>query len=283
MEKPVYVTKVGKKQPIKYVSTTVFGRDWTFDDITWWTQNYNIASFDVPGFSSEGFRLVSKIRECVPARNKKKIDELLKELEKHRLKTDDEKQDFEIWNERAGQKPGDWGPVGVQKQKLKEIVMEKARGRVLEAMCGFNSYFIDSETIESVVAMDFSRTGLELYSNPERTRILFDFSTIKNGNKIGFFEDSSFETIGVFFAMDYLDNVAEVYREFKRILSNNGQVFVVGGTAQGYQDLLKRQFNPDFHKNRMTEAGLEVHVQKLPLKVEAETGEYFLVRGIKND
>jgi ubiquinone/menaquinone biosynthesis C-methylase UbiE len=177
--------------------------------------------------------------------------------------------------------PGDWGPVGANKAKLKEIVTRRASGRVLEAMCGFNSYFGESVGIREVVALDFCREALERYEYPQRVRILYDLERVANGEKLDFFGDSSFQTVGVFFAVGYLTDPVPVHKEFHRLLAEDGRLLVVGGTAQGYTDILKRRFKPKECAKAMHEAGFTTKTKKLPLKTSTELGEYYLVEGTK--
>lgn len=97
-----------------------------------------------------------------------------------------------------------------------------------------------------------------------------------------FFPDQSFDTVGVFFGIDYLTDTVPVLKEFHRILSPEGQAIIVGGTTQGYADLIKRFFNPDVCSESMKSARFSTKVEHLPLKVETELGEYFLIEGKKS-
>lgn len=289
----MYITGRKERKPKFNGTITVFATGFDFDDLKWFNENFKDArdNFTFSGLKSKGYELAMRLKYAIHEKDKEKIDFLLNELEKYRLKDDNEKTENEKWDERAMQMPADWGPIGKNKEKLKELMTKEASGRVLEAMSGFNSYFGDSENIKEVIALDFSEEALLKYSNPSRKRILFDLEEIVKGKKMDFFEDNSFNTIGVFFGIEYLTDVRPVYKEFKRILSNQGKILIVEGTAQGYQDLLKGDFNPEFHFNIMKELGFKTEIKELKeIKVifdttkgpyECEAGDYFLVKGIK--
>lgn len=287
MVEPIYVTETKERKwdwPWRSVRLPVFEKSpENFDErLKWskkyeWRFNYHVHRDNL----EEAKKLAHQLFELGPnpdAEIEKKIIEELKKIETKRY---EDLSEVERWAHASIQMPGDWGPVGNKKKELKKIITNKAYGRVLEAMCGFNSYFGKSDKIIEVIALDFCRESLERYSNPERKRILYDLDRVVKGEKMDFFEDSSFQTIGVFFGIDYLTNPVPVHKEFYRILSNNGKLLLVGGTHQGYEDILKRMFKPEECSNAMNSAGFSTEIVQLPLKTEYEFGGYYLVEGKK--
>jgi len=281
MQEPVYVTKVAKREsqfrggismPLPYSS---------LEDYEWWCKNYENKSFTFPKINPSALNLFNKLSKAVQEKNKLEIDKLLPQIEKFCIKSYEEKTEAEKWGDMAVQLPEDWGPIGENKKKLEEMITERSFGRVLEAMCGFRSYIGSSSKITEVIALDFCEEALERYDHLERKRILYDLERVVKGERMEFFKDNSFQNIGVFFAINYLTDPVPVHREFHRILSDGGQLLIVGGTAQGYGDLLKRAFNPQDCSKAMKSAGFSTKIEYLPLKTEHELGEYYLVEGRK--
>lgn len=281
MSEPVYVTKVIKREPQYRGGITLELPRFGNGEYEWFRKSYKKTSFTLPKLCSKGVELFRALCQAIQEGDKSAIDEILPELEKQCIKSYDEKTEVERWGHMAVQLPGDWGPVGENKKKLKEIITKYSYGRVLEAMCGFNSYIDKSDRITEVVALDFCEEALERYEYPERTRILYDLERVVNGEKMDFFEDSSFQTIGVFFGIAYLTDPIPVYKEFYRILSDDGKLLIVDGTTQGYTDMLKKMFNPEDCSTAMKSAGFSTKIKHLPLKIETELGEYYLVEGRK--
>lgn len=185
------------------------------------------------------------------------------------------------WDRCAYHLPGDIG--GENKRKAVDFVTSIAEGRVLEVMCGFNSYFLDSPQINEVVALDFSREMLKRYPFPGRKRILYDLERVVAGEKMDFFKEGSFQTIGCCYGINYLTDPVSVFREFRRILSLGGKLLILGNETAGYGDLIERCFNPVTCTAYMQEAGfLTLTIQKLDwLKTAGEFGDYYLVSGVK--
>lgn len=279
MQNPVYVTKIAERVP--QFRGGIEMRPYSLEDYEWWSKNYGDKSFTFSKLNSSTSNLFNKLSRAVKDRNRLEVDKLIPQVEKLCIKSYEEKTEAEKWGDMAVQLPGDWGPIGENKKKLKEMITERSFGRVLEAMCGFRSYFDNSSKITEVVALDFCEEALERHDYPERKRILYDLERVVKGEKIGFFEDKSFQTIGVFFAIDYLTDTIPVYKEFHRILSDDSQLLIVGGTTQGYPDLLKRQFIPADCSSAMRAVGFSPKIKHLPLKAEHESGEYYLVEGEK--
>lgn len=287
MRKAVYVTEIKERKwewLRRDVRLPIFEqKPENFDEQLKWSKKYEWRfNYKVHKDNLEKAKILAKqLWDLGPNPDPKIERGIIEELKKIEAKKYEDMSDVERWGDMAIQMPGDWGPIGEKKKELREIITEKAHGRVLEAMCGFNSYFGESERITEVIALDFCRETLERYQYPERTRILYNLENVVKGEKIDFFEDSSFETIGVFFGIEYLTNPLQVCREFYRILANNGELLIVGGTTQGYKDILKRMFKPEECSNTMKSAGFSTEILHLPLKTDGEFGEYYLVKGKK--
>ncbi len=192
----------------------------------------------------------------------------------------DKMSSLQRWESCALQLPGDIG--GPSKSEIKKILTDKAKGKVLEVMCGFNSYFGESPNVNEVIALDFSRAMLERYPYPERKRILYDLERVVNGEKLGFFSEKEFQTIGCCFGFNYLSNPIPVFSEFHRILSNNGKFLILENTDAGYEHLVKRYFKPEECTQVLEEAGFSIEVEHLKwLKTDYEWGEYYLIEGTK--
>jgi len=290
MKDPVYVTDVKERWsywPWKHITLSIFEpRPKDFDAQIKWEMKYDWAlKYRVHENDAKEARKLSKQLHNL------KIDPLpdsdhpiIQRLKEIKLKNSEEITEAEQWGRMAIQMPGDWGPVGDDKKyELKKILTNRAHGKVLEAFCGFNSYIGLSKNITEVIALDFCKEALELYEYPERKRILYDLERVVNGEKMNFFEDGSFQTISITFGVNYLTDPVPVLAEFYRILSSDGQLLIVGGTTQGYADLLKQGFfKPDVCKEKMKAAGFSVRVKHLKsLKRETELGKYYLVTGKK--
>ena len=279
MAESVYITKIAKREFQYRGGITLEIPYFDNGQNEWYKEHYKKTKFTLPDIKHEG--LYYQLCLAIKQKDKSAIDKILPELENHCIKSHDQKTDVEKWADMAVQLPGDWGPVGKNKNRLKDIITNRSYGRVLEAMCGFNSYFGESDRISEVVVSDFCEEALERYNYPERTRILYDLERVVNGEGMNFFGDSSFQTIGVFFAIDYLTNPIPVHKEFYRILSKNGQLLIAGGTTQGYRDMLKRMFDPEDCSKSMKSAGFSTKTEHLSLKTKFEFGEYYLVEGRK--
>ena len=284
MSIPVYVTEVSEREPQFRGGIEMQIPLWSdIDNETseWWANTYGIRILTFPTFRSEGRYLFDDLCIAIQKRDEEAINRLIPEIEKYTIKNHMDKTEPEKWGDMAIQLPDDWGPQGDNKLTLKQMMTNLAYGRIMEPMCGFRSYFGESDRITEVVALDFCEEALERYDYPERKRILYDLERIVKGEKMDFFEDGTFDTIGVFFAIDYITEPIPVKKEFYRLLSADGQLLIVGGTTQGYSDILKRNFDPEECSAYMNDAGFVTKVTELPLKEETDVGSYFLVEGRK--
>jgi len=280
MQEPFYVTKVAEREPQFHGGITM--TPYSLENYEWWSRNYGNKSFTFPKMDLNVRTLFSELSKAVNERDKLTVDILIPQIEKLCVKSYAEKTEVEKWGYMSVQLPGDWGPVTENRKKeLKKTLTRQSFGIVLEAMCGFRSYIDESPQITEVVALDFCEEALERYDYPKRKRILYDLESVVKGERIEFFGDKSFQTVTVCFAIDYLTNPVPVHREFHRILSDDGRLLIVGGTTQGYPDLLKRNFNPEDCSKAMKTAEFSTKIEHLPLKTEFELGEYYLVEGKK--
>lgn len=250
------------------------------EDEEWWSSVYPRDSFTFKKLR-DGENLVYRLAEAIKKREREGALVIVEEIEARCMKNFDEKPSAERWAHMALQLPGDWGPIGEKRERLKGIITPLAKGRVLEAMCGFSSYFGDSASVDEVIALDYCREALELYQYPERTRILFDLEQVVQDEMLPF-DENSFQTVGVFFGEGYLSNRVAVYREFHRILSPGGILLVAGGTTHGYENMLRAWFYPARVSREMGTAGFTTRINHLrALKTKFEAGDYYLIQGVK--
>jgi len=284
MQEPVYVTKVAERKsfyPERRV-TLPFPEPpqiWNKDYLKWrklngWRIDYSVHKNNL----EEAKRLADRLWKLQKNKNPKEEKEIIKQLKKIRAKPWKKRTNLEEWVHMAVQMPTDIG--GPNKEKIKQFLTERARGRVLESMCGFNSYFGEASNISEVVVLDYCREMLERYPYPHRKRILYDLERVVNGETINFFPDESFQTVGCF-GSNYLSDVVPVFREFGRILSTDGKLLIVESTTEGYRNLIKRHFKPEECVGFMEAAALSPRVEYLPIKEDYESGEYYLVEGRK--
>ena len=284
MADPVYVTSVAERKPqYNGIGTTVAIPLWEDNGAdVWWEQFGDKTSFTFRSrcfFGKEGEQLFYQLMRAVKKRDVQSVREVLPRMKRYCQPNYEDLNPVEKWASMAVQIPGDIG--GPRKQEIKELLTERVSGRVLETMCGFNSYFGESPNISEVVVLDYCRAMLERYPYPERQRILYDLEQIVKGEKLYFFHDESFETVGCW-GSNYLSEPVPVFSEFHRILSKGGKLFILESTSEGYQDLIKGLFNPEQCSRFMREAGFSTSVEHLDwLKTEWEIGDYYLVEGRK--
>jgi len=171
------------------------------------------------------------------------------------------------------------GSEGEDIKHLRSLLTNRASGDVLEAMCGYTSYFGDNPKINNVIAMDFCQEALELYDRPGATKVLFDLESIDDENGVDFIPDSSINTASISFGVDYLSKPLAVYEEFRRLLAPGGKFFIVGASHQGFPDLQKRDFCPAFHARLLKQVGFANSVELLPY--ERQDSQFYLVEATK--
>ncbi len=250
----------------------------------WRERNWWILDFTVHVSRMEEAReLGKKLWAAYEARDENEAERLLEALRPLRVTPFDERAPLERWAHMAVQVPGDIG--GPNKPKIRELLSSRCRGRVLEAMCGFNSYLAPSPDRE-IVALDYCREAIERYPYPERTRILFDLNLIAGSKRMEFFADASFDAVTVCFGFNYPHHPVCLFREFRRILSPHGSLFLVENPAHGYWDLARRCFSSDRCERFLLSAGFsEIRVEKLLITEEWErvsgNHNYFFVEATR--
>lgn len=210
-----------------------------------------------------------------------RIIEAIEAVRSSTLKHFTEKSSLERWAHMAVQLPSDWGPSMKHRPDMKQRLTGKARGVVLEAMCGFTTYIDDAPHISDVIALDWCRESLERYERPDRARLMFDLDSVKAAGDMSFLKEGTIDSVCITFGVDYLNSPAVVYQEFHRILSAGGNVLLIGGESNGYEDQLKQAFRPDFHCPLLKDAGFNVEATHLPYRRPTEFGEYYLIEATK--
>lgn len=300
MADPVYVTEVAEREKIYMGGMQIEIPLWQiaeeentrgnfeqekkfYEELkNWWGQFGEKMTFTFKSgqyFNGRGEKLFYDLYIAIKKRDASSIRRILPKMKEHCQTNYKDLNPIKKWAYTALQLPGDIG--GPRKDDVRKLITSRAKGRVLETMCGFNSYFGDSPKISEVIALDYCEEMLERYARPERKRILFDLEKISNGTGMDFFEDESFQTIGCW-GSNYLSNPISVFLEFHRILSKGGKFLILENTAEGYSDLVMRYFNPKACGKFMQQAGFSTTIEPLEwLKTKTELGDYSLVIGTK--
>ncbi|MBT4376370.1 methyltransferase domain-containing protein [archaeon] len=197
------------------------------------------------------------------------------------LPSSEKRSHIERWDRVAVQLPGDIG--GLNKKKFEGIITQRSKGKVLEAMAGFNTYISKADHIYEVISLDYSREMLLRYPFPERKRILFDLNKISSeGIKMDFFGNEEFQTITCCYGVNYMDKPEQIFKEFYRILSPGGKFLAFGSSGSGYQDIQVRPFNPKTTAEEMNATGFSSSIETFPeLEVPTEWGRHWLITGVK--
>jgi SAM-dependent methyltransferase len=281
-EIPTYVDTTAERTPTYQGGYSLFLDSLIDDTKKDLLKKYSIDhQFNFPTFRNEGVAYFHQLNQAVKNGDEESIPNLIEQINKFTVPPLEQRPDAERWAHMAVQLPGDWGVLGENKTKLKKIVTDMATGRVLEPMAGFFSYFDDTPNISEVIALDFCKEALERHDHANRTRILYDLEEVCHGEKIPFFKDDYFQTIGIFFGVNYLTDPLPVYQEFNRILSQDGKILIVGGTKSGYSDLNKRWFNPEKTATELQKNNFTTSIRHLDVKEESQNTEYYLISGIK--
>ncbi len=278
-----YVATVVERSPKYVLGLTVEIVSYLDDDaLAWWRKINGQTRFTFKQkcfFCSQGEVLYHQLIESILEKNETKATKTFSEMRSYCQKNFEDLTPTERWAHTALQLPGDIG--GPKKKEIAKIITSKARGAVLETMCGFNSYFNNSSQIDSVTVIDYCREMLERYKFPKRRRILYNLEKVNRGKKMNFFEDCCFDTIGCW-GTNYLSRLKPVFAEFYRILDHGGNVLVLENTHEGYHELVKRYFNPNRCATQLKIVGFNVTITHLrQLKTKWCFGEYYLVEGIK--
>lgn len=251
--------------------------------LKWWEENEWLINFAVHVSNlSRAKELAKELWAAWEQKDEKRVQKLLERLRLLQVVPFEKLLRREKWTHMAVQLPEDIG--GPNKKKIREILSTRYKGCVLEAMCGFNSYFEPSQD-RGVTALDFCREALELYPYPERERILFDLNAIR-GRGMPFFKSGSFDVVAICFGFNYLRHPVTVLRELRRILARGGRIVLVENPVQGYLDMLYRRFSPTqcirFLKQTLFK---KIEIEELPIAEDWEVaggGRYFLIEARRN-
>ena len=248
--------------------------------MAWYEENAN-CSVKLSDFALAK-ELEQKVWLAYNDKNQDELKNLLRELRKLLVAPFEERSPQEKWAHMMVQLPDDIG--GPNKDKISEALSARCQGRVLEAMCGFNSY-LDPSSNRDVIALDYCREALERYQYPTRTRILFDLNQIDEKIGIEFFSAGEFNAITICFGFHYLHNPMLVFREFKRLLVVGGRLCLVENPNQCYRDIARRNFSTNNCSTTLYDAGFDqVIIEELPIAEEWELnagGHYYLIEAFK--
>lgn len=251
---------------------------------TWRQENWWIVDFTVHVSNvSHAKELAKELWAAYKENDQIKIQRALGELRSLRVIPFEKRTPQEKWSHMAVQLPSDIG--GPNKNKIRELLSMKCQGRILEAMCGFNSY-LESSPNREIIALDYCREALERYPYPERVRILFDLNMIRGKKSIKFFREGEFDAITICFGFNYLHHPVIVFREFRRLLSSGGRLILVENPHQGYWDIARRSFSPTRCVAFLRQASFkDILVEELPIAEDWEQrngGQYFLVEALRS-
>lgn len=282
MAEPKLVTRVADSKPQFTKNFSMFigwfeGELWGLND--WYCETFGRTELTFKSIHDPGMAIAYEILAAGKTQDKELITELVRKMEPHLVPNYDDLAPIERWKRMALQRPDDIG--GRNKAEERRILTQRAYGRVLETMCGFNSYFAPAEHIEEVVVLDFCEEMLERYEYPERTRMLFDLERVVAGERMDFLPDGAFSTVGCW-GSNYLSDPVPVFAEFARVLGNGGRLLILENSAEGYPDLVQRYFDPHQCAAWMKQAGLKTSIEPLPITQEHQPGDYYLVTGTRH-
>jgi len=203
----------------------------------WWV-NYSV---DVDN-KIKAKELALKLHYLMEAADVAGATKVINELYAMRCPMAFERTPRQDWDYMLNQMPQDLGGSRF-KEPLRDIFGNRYSGKILEAMCGFNSFFRDSECVE-VVATDYSKPGLELYDFPNRRRILFDLDLISSSeDRLPFANDSEYDVVSICFGYKYLKNPQMALSAFRRAIKPGGKIVFVEMLGAGYTNLTLREFD----------------------------------------
>ncbi len=284
-EQPIYVIKkrTKRKKPTRPIDVTYLfpqPREFTPEYYDW-RRDYADFSVNASDYH-EACIIERKIRFAFENNNIGKAIRIFnEELSPLRVLPFSELDIKEKWACMMMQKPESM--AGPNKNDLTAILSELCFGKVLEAMCGFNSYLYPSSERE-VIALDLCQEALERYEYPKRTRILFDLNQITCTKGLKFFKKEEFDAIVICFGYQYLKNPGFVFKELRRILKKGGKLFLVENPEKRYEEMAVREFSVYgcVHYLKLEKVGFaKVSWRILKIAEPWETGKYYLVEAIK--
>lgn len=222
----------------------------------WW-QSFRVMIDDLEAAEN----MAKELTEYVGCFDHPRAKELISCLRQLRAPDKWQQTHLQRWADAAMRMPGDLGG-GPMKPIIADTLSSLCFGRVLEAMCGFNSYFLPSEK-RQVTALDYCRAALERYQYPERERVLVDLDTVTTLSDLDFCGPESFDAISISFGLKYLKNPALVCRALGDMLKPEGRMIFVESPIREYSDLTFRRFDLDVCERILREAGLSISSSRL--------------------
>jgi len=268
--KPEYVTDVQPRKwlyPERYISIPMLGsRSEAARFINVHIKNFERAS-----------DLARRAWEASCSGRIEETRKILEQLCSLRAKPWEGKSSRERWAHMAMQLPGDVGG-GPHKKRIGAILSARYQGRILEAMCGFNSYLLPSPDRE-VIALDYCREALERYPYPERIRVAFDLDCLGQKGTLDFFGKVRFDAVMICFGYDYLKDPAATFGVLRKILAKEGKLALVENPLRGYPDIILRRFAPEEATKYLRRVGFKkVTVEDMGIRPyeEAQLGSFVL-------
>lgn len=243
-----------------------------------WRLNYAVAIADKP----RAVELATKAWEIFKADPKSpRLGGVLWHLKKLAYPSPEKRTPLQAWSHMAVQLPNDVSG-GPSQALFQRILSEKYQGKVLEAMCGWNSNFLPSGR-RTVIALDYCREALERYPYPQRQRILCDLNAISTVEDLGFCPPGSLDVISICFGYKYPHSARICFSALGGLLKSGGKVVFIESPTAGYTHMTKRGFHPGTCRRTLQTCGFrEVHVEKL-VKGKASAGlpQFYLIEGVK--
>lgn len=219
-----------------------------------WAVNYNVRLT----LKEKALRLAAALEKAlIQDVGSKETRDIIRELKLIRAKDAVNLTPLELWQRIAYQLPDDIGGGHIIKRKNAQYLTKRYSGRILEAMCGFNSYLLPKDGVE-VVALDYCQEALERYPYPTRKRICCDLNELSRNTRIPCFKQGEFDTVSVCFGYRYPEDIVRVMRELKRILKPNGVLSFIENPAAGYSRICRREFAPVECEIALAQAGFRM-------------------------
>lgn len=275
-EKKVFLPQLA--QPPAQASPDYFDEyfEWTHEN--WWWVDYFVHFSHKDEAKYLALKLDGLLLHDSGSREVLVIIEKLKSM---RAKECWEMTDLEKWQRTAFSLPDDIGGGYAVRGVVTRFLSERYTGKVLEAMCGFNSYFLPSLK-RTVVALDYCREMLERYPFPERLRICCDLNQLSPTTGIPCFRRGEFDAIVICFGFKYTRHPKANLREFGRILKPTGVLAFVENPMDGYGDRCKRKFEVKSLIRLLRVEGFLPTFERIPIEEgDVRESDYLHVAGRK--
>ncbi len=127
-------------------------------------------------------------------------------------------------------------------------------GKVLEAMCGHNSYFSEKKG-RAIVALDYCRESLTRFAHARAKRICCDLDQVSAVGDLAFLQDDSFDAVSICFGYKYPRDIGLLMSEFRRILKPGGILSFIESYTHRYHELKQREFEKETIRKQLRRAG----------------------------